>query len=115
MQHILRSELEALAGKRSPPSPQRSILSNAVPPSPNSHVAIAPSVASFPNSSRPLARPVASSSSSSSSSLLLSNSIPRTGEVSAAAAADTVAQEIKAEAEVDKLVIIEQCRMLKQV
>ena len=86
------------------------------PPSPNSHVAIAPSVASFPNSSRPLARPVASSSSSSSSSsLLLSNSIPRTGEVSAAAAADTVAQEIKAEAEVDKLVIIEQCRMLKQV
>ena len=83
------------------------------PPSPNSHVAIAPSVASFPNSSRPLARPVASSSSSSS--LLLSNSIPRTGEVSAAAAADTVAQEIKAEAEVDKLVIIEQCRMLKQV
>ena len=53
--------------------------------------------------------------SDSSSSLLLSNSIPRNGEVFAQAASSSSAQDGRAEAEVDRLVIIEKCRMLKQV
>ena len=70
------------------------------------------SAALSPNSNRHLIRP---ERSSSSSSLLLSNSIPRNGELSSTSATGTGANDVQAEAEVDRLVIIEQCRMLKQV